>query len=47
MTPSNNELLALIKMKIMLKRGNPPMTTFLFWLHERLLQIHKEDRNVD
>ncbi len=47
MTPSNDELLAILIIKKMLTRGSPNMSDFLEWLSERLIKVYHENENMD
>lgn len=44
---SDGEIMALLKARMLVKRGNPPTSEFLEWLYERLEKIHYEDTRVD
>ena len=47
MTPTNNELIAILMIKKILSSGSPNMSDFLEWIAERLVNIHNENENVD
>ena len=47
MTPTNNELIAILMVKKMLTTGSPNMSEFLEWIAERLVNIHNENENLD
>jgi hypothetical protein len=47
MTLSDGELLAFLKLKLLIDSGYPPMYEFLDWIHARLEKVHHEDPLMD
>lgn len=47
MTPSEDEMIAILLLKRMLRGQSPQTSVFLDWVATRLVKVHGESDNVD